>query len=408
MIRLYCGLALTLVLALQWPLKAQSIAFEKGAWKDILTRAREEKKLIFVDVYATWCGPCKMLDQQVFTDKKVAATYNAFFINYKLDAERGEGVALARQYGVRAYPTALFINGDGQLIDNWVGFLPAFEFKKEGERVFRKTPLGLTLSLHEGAYKDGNRSAAFMKTYLRLRQQAGLTSADILNDYVSHLPADSLKTPVNTAIVVANTTTCNGPAFEWLLSRKDEPRFESAIQTVVQNEFSAAGRQKNRLQFEALCRIVERLEPADQVAERVAHYQLVYHAEAADWKAYTEQAEAYTTHYLVPKLTVDAKQQQPAPFQERHTQLCNIGYFVSQHSKDDARLSTLLTHLVAVGQLDPTSLNTSLQACLRYRLGERDEAVVLQTKALELARASGDDVSSYEETLRRMQKKKPL
>ena len=406
--RLYCGLIVLLLSTLSAPLNAQQIAFEKGTWTEMLARAKAEKKLIFVDVYATWCGPCKMLDQQVFTDKQVAATYNAFFINYKADAEHGEGVMLARKYNVHAYPTALFIDGDGQLVDDRVGFLPAPQFKQEGERVFRKTTLGLALALHEAGYKEGNRTADFMKTYLWLRQRAGLSSADLLNDYVSHLPADSLVTPVNTTLLLVHTTTCSGPAFEALMSRKDEPRFWPTLQILVQNNVNAAGRERNRAQFDALCRVVERIEPAEQAPERVAQYQLVYHAEAEDWKAYAEQADAYANRYLVPKLTAVTKVQQPEQFRERYDQLCNIAYFLLQHSKEDARLATLLTNLASVGELTPTPLNMGLQARLRYRLGERDEAIALQTKAIELARTNGDDVSSYEEALRRMQKKKSL
>lgn len=397
-----------LLLVLEWPLQAQSIAFEKGSWKNILARAKTEKKLIFVDIYTTWCGPCKMLDQQVFTDKQVAGTYNAFFINYKADAERGEGMTLAQQYNVRAYPTALFIDGDGQLIDRWTGFIPAVLFKQQGERVFRKTPLGLTLSLHEAAYAEGNRSAAFMKTYLWLRRQAGLDVTDVLDDYVSHAPADSLQTPLFATVLLANTISSKGAAFEVMMRRKDEPRFRSALNTIVQRDVSLAGKERNQAEFKALNGVIERLEPIDQATERLAYYQLVYDAEAEDWKGYAGHAEAYMNQYLVPHLTAQAQQQQPALFQDRYDLLCNMGYFIWKNSKDDRRLSTLLTTLASVSQVHASPLNTSLQACLRYGLGERVDAVALQTKAIEQARTKGEDTTSYEATLLRMQKKKSL
>ena len=406
--RLYFWVTLLLTLTLQSPLRAQSIDFQKGAWKDILARAKSENKLIFVDIYTTWCGPCKMLDRQVFTDKDVAATYNTCFINYKIDAERGEGITLARQYSVQAYPTALFIDAEGELVDSWVGFLPAPAFRQEGERVFRKTPIGLVLSLHETAYKAGNRTAAFMKTYLRLRQQAGLSTTDVLNDYVRKLPADSLRTPLVTSILVTHTTAIDGPAFDFLMSRKEEPRFRAAIDVILQNELSSAGKKHNQTQFTALCRLVEQLEPAEQVTERLDQCKLNYHADAEDWQAYAEQARAYTTRHLLPKLTAETKQQQPDQFKERYFQLCNIAYFVSMHSKAESHLASFLALLVPMGELNPTPVNTSLQACLTYRLGKRDEALALQTKALEQARSNGDDVSSYESTLIRMQKKKSL
>lgn len=56
----------------------------------MLARAKQKNKVILVDVYTTWCGPCKMLDQRVFTNNEVAHVFNPYFLNYKADAERGE------------------------------------------------------------------------------------------------------------------------------------------------------------------------------------------------------------------------------------------------------------------------------------------------------------------------------
>tara|TARA_R110002096_G_scaffold408842_2_gene608082 strand:+ start:2141 stop:2395 length:255 start_codon:yes stop_codon:yes gene_type:complete len=57
-------------------IQAQGIDFSKGNWKTIKEQAKEENKLIFVDAYTTWCGPCKIMDKNVFSDQKVGAFYN--------------------------------------------------------------------------------------------------------------------------------------------------------------------------------------------------------------------------------------------------------------------------------------------------------------------------------------------
>ncbi|RYY98711.1 MAG: DUF255 domain-containing protein [Chitinophagaceae bacterium] len=91
------------------------------AWKDVLAEAKAKNKIIFLDAYATWCGPCKYLQQNVFTDGGVGSFYNDRFINVKMDMEAGEGPALAQQLGVSAYPTLFFINGDGEVLHKKVG-----------------------------------------------------------------------------------------------------------------------------------------------------------------------------------------------------------------------------------------------------------------------------------------------
>ena len=100
---------------------AEGIRFTEAAWKDILKKAKAEKKVIFLDAYASWCGPCKLLQKNVFTKKAVGDFYNEKFINVKMDMEKGEGPALAQVYPLEAYPTLLFIDGNGRVLKKVLG-----------------------------------------------------------------------------------------------------------------------------------------------------------------------------------------------------------------------------------------------------------------------------------------------
>ena len=95
---------------------AQTINFNKGTWHEMLAKAKTENKLLFVDMYAVWCGPCKAMAKNVFTQFSVADKFNASFVNYMIDAEKGEGVALAEKYQVAGFPTYLFIDGNGTVV----------------------------------------------------------------------------------------------------------------------------------------------------------------------------------------------------------------------------------------------------------------------------------------------------
>lgn len=109
----------------------QGIKFEKGTFAEILAKAKAQKKLVFMDVYASWCGPCKRMAAEVFTQKKVGDYFNATFVNAKFDAEVGEGRTIAARFGVNAYPTFLLLNGDGKLVGKMVGGSPADEFIRQ-------------------------------------------------------------------------------------------------------------------------------------------------------------------------------------------------------------------------------------------------------------------------------------
>ncbi len=100
---------------------ADGIQFTDASWRDILKKAKAEKKVIFLDAYASWCGPCKLLQKNVFTKKAVGDFYNEKFINVKMDMEKGEGPALSQVYPLEAYPTLLFIDGNGRVLKKVLG-----------------------------------------------------------------------------------------------------------------------------------------------------------------------------------------------------------------------------------------------------------------------------------------------
>ncbi|GAB2552705.1 thioredoxin family protein [Spirosoma aerophilum] len=100
---------------------AEGIQFTEASWREILKKAKAEKKVIFLDAYASWCGPCKLLQKNVFTKKAVGDFYNEKFINVKMDMEKGEGPALAQVYPLEAYPTLLFIDGNGKILKKVLG-----------------------------------------------------------------------------------------------------------------------------------------------------------------------------------------------------------------------------------------------------------------------------------------------
>lgn len=119
---------------------AGGITFVKNmTWSQIKAKATRENKMIFFDAYTTWCGPCKYLEEDIYTDDKVAAYYNANYINVKFDMEDGEGIQLANEFAVEAYPTLLFFSPQGNLVHKSVGAMEAVPFITLGKDA--KNPL---------------------------------------------------------------------------------------------------------------------------------------------------------------------------------------------------------------------------------------------------------------------------
>ena len=117
---------------------AGGIQFKKESWNDVLKMAKKENKLIFLDIYASWCGPCKRLKANTFSDAEVGKLYNQKFINVALDGEKGEGVMIAQKYQVESYPTLLFFNGNGNIVKRTGGYHNPEEFIELGKTVAKK------------------------------------------------------------------------------------------------------------------------------------------------------------------------------------------------------------------------------------------------------------------------------
>src|SRR5690606_20628184 len=101
------------------------IDFRDGSWEELLKMAQMEDKPVFVDAYAVWCGPCKRMASEVFTQESVGDFFNKNFINAKIDMEKGEGPTIGSKYGVTAYPTLLFISPEGELMHKAIGYQTA-------------------------------------------------------------------------------------------------------------------------------------------------------------------------------------------------------------------------------------------------------------------------------------------
>jgi thiol:disulfide interchange protein len=118
--------------------KTDKIHFIEDAWAAALKQAAAEHKYIFVDAYASWCGPCKMLKATTFKDAKVAAFYNKNFVNVSMDMEKGVGPKLAAEWRMEAYPTLIIFTPQGKAVLGTVGYIKADELLKFGQDALAK------------------------------------------------------------------------------------------------------------------------------------------------------------------------------------------------------------------------------------------------------------------------------
>jgi len=190
-------------------------------WKEILLLAKKENKLIFMDCYTSWCGPCKALAKNVFTQEKVGDFFNPRFINVKYDMEKGDGKMLNERYKkhIIGYPTMLLIDAEGKVLQQLAGFKEPDELI-EG---IRKASEGKDLFSLAAEYQKGNREISFMKEFIQSLDNAFLKDSvnRVADKYIRAMAPEELDKDEVWEVFGAYVTDARSDAFEYLVKNAD-------------------------------------------------------------------------------------------------------------------------------------------------------------------------------------------
>ncbi|MCL2561727.1 MAG: thioredoxin family protein [Rikenellaceae bacterium] len=199
--------------------RTSGIRFFEGTWDEALALARSEGKTVFIDFYTEWCGPCLTMALGVFTLPEVGEVYNARFINLKIDAEKGEGVELARRYEVRSFPTFLFVDPATQQVIHRSGS------NKSAERflhdAFCASTPGRGSVAMEARKAAGGYDAQFLKEYILMKDAA--RSREVPELFAEFLDAGAdLRQPDVWAIYVTAITGLDNPYLQQVSDGYDD------------------------------------------------------------------------------------------------------------------------------------------------------------------------------------------
>lgn len=166
---------------------------ENESWNAVKSKAVKENRMIFMDCYTSWCGPCKGLAQNVFPQPKVGEFLNSNFVCCKYDMEKGEGIMLYKKYkdNIPGFPTMLVINPvDESIVHKVVGYT-------EPDALITALQDGLdgkTLVVFQKRYEAGERSLELIKDYCKALDVAydQGTKEKVVRDYIESMPLDSL------------------------------------------------------------------------------------------------------------------------------------------------------------------------------------------------------------------------
>ena len=198
---------------------SQGIKFEENHdLSAALVKAKAENKLVFIDAYAVWCGPCKVMARDIFPLKEVGDFFNAHFVNLKLDMEANGNLEIAKKYEVKAYPTYLFLNAEGELVHQGLGSMPADKFIEVAKTA---TDSENNFSALSGKIKKGDLSLTTINKYLAQNPYDKGNGA-LVESYFQTLPENQIYTKENWELFNNFVDDISSPSFQYFIQNREK------------------------------------------------------------------------------------------------------------------------------------------------------------------------------------------
>jgi len=368
------------------------IKFGKQSFAKTLEQAKKENKLIFLDAFASWCGPCKLLDKNVFPKKEVGDYFNANFLNLHIDMEKGEGIEIAKKYSIYSYPTLLFIDGDGKVVYKAAGYMSPQELISIAKEAVNPEN---TLENKIAKFEAGEKDPEFLMGLIKNTYATDFSLAQKVATRYFQTRKDATYSKEEAGMLLFFTKTIDDELYKIFTAKKAELSTQIPesylveydkqlkLNTVLQKSFDANTQSINEQVFIAEGTKIYGEKEAKQLLNKI-NMDLFF-----TQKKYDDYAKSALNYY-----------QNPTDFatDELNNVAWNFYLYVA-----DKTLLTQVTQLCLEGiKKEENSQNTDTLANIYYKLGDFKNAKLWAKKSIEIAKAKGDEYASTEELLKKI------
>lgn len=360
----------------------QGIDFFNGTWTEAIDKANSEDRIIFVDAYTTWCGPCKKMAKQVFPDENVGKFFNSNFVNMKIDMESEAGRSFNKKYRVTGYPTFLFINGKGDVVHKISGFRPAAPFIEVAKVAVKKDDKSADMLAD---YEGGNRDYKFMLKYIKALNRSSKPSLKVANDYISSKPEISKKERAD--FLYEAVTESDSRLFSEMIkarkilqSMKTEPQMEKKITNACRKTVLKAIEFQSAELLKETQGIMSKYLPKKANAFNIES-NMTYYEELGEIDKYLKEVKKYSSSII----------------DEEPLELIKMSeYLASQYRKNESAMK--MAEDIARQSIKSKE---TVQGYMNYSQilqsnGKKGEAIKNANKALSLAKLQGEKTAVIE------------
>lgn len=353
------------------------------SWQQALDMAKAQNKPIFLDAYTDWCGWCKVMDKETFSNADVASVMNAAFVNVKMEMETGEGIDVSMKYRITGFPTFVVFSPDGMPTFRTSGYQPPADWLKTladmQDPAKRTVHKGITPTL-KLSWPDWHR-ASFIKGKERKFPDTAVARAwfraqtDKFNE-------------VSFGVLLRHDM---GEEIEqWALTQEDRYRSMYGDEVaalrdgIISRTLSQAVSKKD---LRLLQRAKDLVPGTDEAQRTRVHHRIDarYYQYTSDWKGVGR---------VVRSMAADAS------LSELASNVNDLAWTVYEKSDDAEAIESAIdgmARVVALPNVEWAHVDT--YAALLYKAGRMAEAQTAALRAIELGKASGADIKETEALL---------
>ena len=367
---------------------SQGIEFEQGNWADVLHKAKQTQKPIFVDVYTSWCRPCKVMSSQVFPLEEVGNLYNSTFVCYKIDAEKGEGIQFAKDYEVNSYPTYLFFNPNGILVMRAGGGMTPKKFIELVISAKEELSVPKTIVDWEAEYEQNKTDPAFLRLYMEKRTELGKSNAELFDEYLALFPLEQRvsKEIINIYDREIKNIKIHSLAYQNLKDNRAKFRVNELTYKfqAIRNSMNEAISNRNEQLLEEVIEENEKIPKLFRSTQKEEIF-MYYYKSVNNLEKYITYATAYCENWLMKRDVT------PVLKEEYSKELNGIAWDFFEKVNDKTALKNALRWSERSLEISPNDhyfLDT--YANLLYKLGKKNKAIAIQKKVNKLLKEKTD------------------
>ncbi|SKB81423.1 thioredoxin family protein [Dyadobacter psychrophilus] len=423
-------------------------------WEQLSRQAKKEKKLIFIHIEGRGCDQCNDVATQGFSSPVLKERFQKDFISTRVRIESKNGTQLAGKFGLTHPLVSLFVNADGNVLNRFNGSSSSGEVYLQQADIAIGRLKSKPLEAFEKEYNAGERSSQFMRAYITRQLELGKPADKLLDEYAGTLNLDSLQNFQIIKFIYQSGPTLDSRIYKVIQAATPRKVIDSLYKTVpypeavainnaiIGNSFHKAVQTKNQeLAYQTAVFTQGTFKPNYTLGNIAFQRSMLrYSLAVRDTMSYMQQVSQFLnfTHML---MSVDSLKRMDAdhvrrftiandsvrksmmlktmqfapPSQYFHMEMNEHAWHFYEMSDKKGELEKALmwskrslewfdeltkgtNHPMALG--NPAYLDT--YAHLLYKLGQKEEAIKWQTKAVEAGKVAKQRSPNIEEALVKM------